>query len=101
MTDVQTRLARLEGEVSSFRVLFAAIIAILLGGFGFLGVQVTRTDNRISAVAADVQGIPGKIHDDLLNLTRTLADSINAAKQTPPQVLLMPVPGPQPAPPRP
>jgi hypothetical protein len=52
-------------------------------------------------LAADVQALPGKISADLQNLTRTLADSINAAKQTPPQVLLLPAPGSPPAPTRP
>ncbi len=122
MTEMQERLARLEGEVSSFRVLFAAVIAIELGGFAFLGAQLGRVDNRISGLddrivgldnrisgvdgrvtglAADVQALPGKISADLQNLTRTLADSINAAKQTPPQVLLLPAPGSPPAPTRP
>jgi outer membrane murein-binding lipoprotein Lpp len=95
---MQVRLARLEGEVSSLKTLSAAILAIMLGGFAFLGVQVTRMDNRINTVASDVQALPGKINGDLLNLTRTLADAITAAKQTPPQVLLVPTPLPQPAP---
>jgi hypothetical protein len=93
---MESRLARLEGEVGSSRMLFAAMIAILLGGFAFLGVQVTRADNRITAVAADVQGLPDKINGNLLNLTRTLADAINAAKQTPPQVIMLPASGSQP-----
>jgi hypothetical protein len=104
----------LEGEFSAFKTMLAVVIAIMLGGFAFLGAQLSRIDSRIEGVesritgvqdqldgritglAADVQALPGKINSDLLNLTRTLADAINAAKQTPPQVLLLPAPGTQP-----
>ena len=96
LTDMQICLARLEGEVSAFKLLFAAIIAILIGGFAFLGVQVTRVDGKVSATASDVQGLPDKINGNLLSLTRTLADAISAAKQPPPQVILMPAPAPSP-----
>ncbi len=143
--DMAVRLARLEGEFSAFKTMLAAVIAIMLGGFAFLGAQLSRIDSRITGVesrvsgvqdqldsriqglqdrldsriagvqdrldgritgvdgritglAADVQALPGKINADLQNLTRTLADSINAAKQTPPQVLLLPAPGTQPPP---
>lgn len=93
---MQVQLAKLEGEVSAFKLLFAAIIAILIGGFAFLGVQVTRVDGKVSATASEVQGLPEKINGNLLNLTRTLAEAINAAKQAPPQVILMPTPAPPP-----
>lgn len=90
LTDMLTRLARLEGELGAYKLLFGAIIAILIGGFAFLGVQVTRVDGKVSATASDVQGLPEKINGNLLALTRTLADAVTAAKQTPPQVILMP-----------
>jgi hypothetical protein len=93
---MEVRLARLEGEFSAFKTMLAAVIAIMLGGFAFLGAQLSRMDSRITGLEADVQALPGKINADLLNLTRTLADAINAAKQTPPQVLLLPAPGTQP-----
>lgn len=94
LADMQGRLARLEGEVSAYKLIFAAIIAVLIGGFAFLGVQVTRVDTKVSATATDVQGLPDKINGNLLSLTRTLADAISEAKQTPPQVILMPPPSP-------
>jgi hypothetical protein len=96
LTDMQVRLARPEGEISAYKLLFAAIIAILIGGFAFLGVQVTRVDGKATTIAADVQGLPSKISANLLDLTRTLADAINAAKQVPPQVILMPPTAPLP-----
>lgn len=92
LSAMQVQLAKLEGEVSAFRLLFAVVITILIGGFAFLGVQVTRVDGKISATASDVQGLPERINGNLLALTRTLADAISAAKQTPPQVILLPPP---------
>jgi hypothetical protein len=94
LVGMQLQLAKLEGEVNAYKLLFAAIIAILIGGFAFLGVQITRVDGKVSATAAEVQQLPGKINRNLLDLTRTLSDAITAAKQQPPQVILMPAPTP-------
>jgi hypothetical protein len=91
---MQLQLARLEGEVNAYKLLFAAIIAILIGGFAFLGVQITRVDGKVSATASEVQELPGKINRNLLDITRTLAEAITAAKQQQPQVILMPPPAP-------
>lgn len=92
VSGMRVQLARLEGEINAYKLPFAAIIAILIGGFAFLGVQITRVDGKVSATASEVAGLPGKINDNLLNLTRTLADAIAAAKQPAPQVILMPPP---------
>ena len=106
LNDMHVRLAKLESDVSSFRwmlglvpAIFALVAAILIGGFAFLGVQVTRMDGRVSTISTDVQSLPQKINSNLLDLTRTLADAITASKQAPPQVLMIPAPQPPQAPP--
>lgn len=92
LTDMQIRLAKLEGALDAYKLLFTLIMAVLIGGFAFLGVQSIRMDGRIAGLSADVQALPGKINGDLQSLTGTLAETIAAAKQTPPQIILMPAP---------
>lgn len=91
------RLARLEGALDGLRrhqdfVLAAiALLAALMIGFGVYGLQ------RIDAVDARVSALPGQISADLRDISRTLAASITAAKQSPPAVIYIP---PAPAPPK-
>jgi hypothetical protein len=92
LSNMMARLARLEGEISAYKLIFALIITVLIGGFAFLGVQITRADGKLSAVASDVQSLPEKISGNLLAINRTLSDAITATKQTPPQIILMPSP---------
>lgn len=89
---MDARLAKLEGAVDSFKLLFTVIIAVMLGGFAFLGVQLTRVDSKVSSLTGDVQALPGKISGSLTDLTRTLSDAITAARQAPTQVILVPSP---------
>lgn len=97
------RIAKVEGQIESLRLIATVIVAVMLGGFAFLGVQIARVDSRLSALSdrtdarfsalsEKVDALPGRISGDLTDLTRTLAASITAARQVPPQVLLVPAP---------
>ena len=93
---MNARLAKIEATVEGYKLLFAIIVSAMIGGFAFLGVQVTRlegklsqVEGKISTVSSDVEALPGRINLNLTDLTRTLANAITAAKQTPPQVILM------------
>ena len=89
------RIAKVEGQIESLRLIATVIVAVMLGGFAFLGVQIARVDSRLSALSEKVDALPGRISGDLTDLTRTLAASITAARQVPPQVLLVPAPAPR------
>ena len=67
-------MTKFVSAIDSFRWMLGLFAAILIGGFAFLGVQVTRVGDRVSSISTDVQALPGKINSDLLELTRTLAD---------------------------
>ncbi len=93
---MNARLAKIEATVEGYKLLLAIIVSVMIGGFAFLGVQVTRLEGKItqiegkiSQVSSEVEALPGRINSSLTDLTRTLAGAITAAKQTPPQVILM------------
>ena len=79
-------LARLEGAFDSVKIVLTVIVAVMIGGFAFLGVQVTRIDGKVSALSEQVSGLPDKINANMRDLTKTLAEVITASKQMPPQV---------------
>src|SRR5205814_8197627 len=93
------RVAKIEGaidglksSVDALRWVVTILAALIIGGFAFLGVQMTQANNRIAGVEGEVRALPDKINSNLLNLTKTLSDAITAAKQQPPQIILVPVP---------
>ena len=93
------RLAKLEGAFDWIKVTVALIGAIMIFGFGFLAMQVTRIEGRVSSLSDKVDALPDRINANLRDLTGTLAQAILAAKAAPPQVVILPAP--QPAPPAP
>jgi hypothetical protein len=102
MSVLSERLARLEGvvegvksSIDSLRWVIGILAVIVVAGLGFLGVQITRTDARVATTESKVDALPDKINNNLQTLTQTLANAITAAKQQPPQVILMPAPSPQ------
>lgn len=86
------RLAKLEGVVEGLRhvqsvtLTLVGLIVALVIAFG------TYTANRLDAINGRVAELPGKISSDLRDITKTLSEAITAAKQTPPQVILLPAP---------
>jgi hypothetical protein len=93
------RLAKLEGAVEGFR----ATQSVLLGAIGLVLTVVIGFGiyslNRLDALNARVNDLPGKISSDLRDLTGVLSQAITAARQTPPQVIILPAPQIQPSPP--
>jgi hypothetical protein len=112
--DMNARLGKLEGEISGLKhsqnIHLAALVgsfAIVLGAIGIvvalvlaLSTKVDQQGDKIEKLAERQIELPGKIGAELRDITKTLAESITAAKQTPPQVILLPAPQP-PTPPAP
>lgn len=94
------RIGRLEGAVEGLRhsqnltigatVGVGAILAAVVVGFGIYTLQ------RVDALADKVNALPGQISAELRDITKTLAESITAAKQAPPQIIVLPAPNPSP-----
>lgn len=100
MSDMKERLAKLEGIVEGLArtqeftlvavIGVGAILAAFIIGFSVYGLQ------RFDQLSDKVSDLPAKISSDLRDITKTLAESITAAKQQPPQVIIMPAPQQQP-----
>jgi hypothetical protein len=56
-----------------------------------------RMDGKLGDLNTKVEQLPAKINSDLLALVTTLSQAITAAKQPPPQIVLMPAPQPAPS----
>jgi|ERR1700732_942928 len=101
--NVGERLAKLEGSFGGVKhaqqmtLVAIGLLATFVIGFGIYELQ------KIDALNDKVNDLPGKISADLRDITKTLAEAILAAKQQPPQVILVPAPQPsyqtQPKPP--
>jgi hypothetical protein len=96
------RIGRLEGAMEGLKhsqnVMLGAIglLVAIVVGLGVYGIT------RLDQLSDRVNSLPGQIGAELRDITRTLAESITAAKQQPPQVILLPaVPQQTPTPPQP
>jgi hypothetical protein len=92
---MDTRIGKLEGTVEGLRHSqnltlggLTILVAVVLGGFGYMLNRIDALDNRVVE-------LPTKISAELRDISKTLAESIAAAKQQPPQIILMQAPAPQ------
>ena len=88
------RLAKLEGlfggikQVQEITLVAVGLLATFVVQFGVYELQ------KIDLLNDKVNDLPGKISTELRGITNTLAEAITAAKQQPPQVILVPAPQP-------
>lgn len=88
------RLARLEEAVSGLKDRLTLVVIIMGFMLTLLVALAAYSLNRMDRLADKIEDLPGKINTNLQVLTQTLANSITAAKQQPPQVILMQQPAP-------
>jgi hypothetical protein len=98
-TEMNERLARVEEAIVGFRhsqnIMLGGlglIVAILVGMTGIGAIFSFYLLGRIDTLSDRVTALPSQINSELRDISKTLAQSITAAKQTPPQVILMPAP---------
>jgi hypothetical protein len=94
--DIGERLARLESGQEWTKLLLGLIVAVMIGGFAFLGFQIGRLDTKIDALGGRISAENAATRQELTGIATAIANSITAARQMQPQIL--PVPMPQPAP---
>ena len=51
------RLDQLDTAIARLRYILIALLIVMIAGFAFLGVQITRADSRIDQLAAKVDGL--------------------------------------------
>lgn len=86
--DMNTRIVKLEVAVKGLRDSVNIVLAVV----GLLMLVLLYGISRIDTLNDRVNALPGQISGDLRDITKTLAESITAAKQQTPQVILMPAP---------
>jgi hypothetical protein len=64
------------------------------GLIGRVDARIDILDGRMTTLEMRVNELPGKIAAELRDLNNTLAQAITAAKQAPPQVIVIPTPAP-------
>ncbi len=95
--DIGERLARLENGQEWTKLLLGLIVAVMIGGFAFLGFQIGRLDTKIDALGGRISAENAATRQELTGIATAIANSITAARQMQPQILPVPWP-PQPAP---
>jgi outer membrane murein-binding lipoprotein Lpp len=97
------RLASIEGIVDGLKhvqsqllVTIGVVSAVLIAVGLYTIAKVEQSSDRVERLTERVNELPSKMSADLRDLTRVLAESINAAKQTPPQIIVVPSPAPSP-----
>src|SRR3954454_14089888 len=82
-------LTRLDGAFELIRTSFdpawaavALLIAVMLGGFAWLSVQVNRIEGKVDAVSLKAAEMPGLFQRDVQAQTEKLAALINASRQS-------------------
>jgi hypothetical protein len=103
--DLGERLAKLESGQDWIKVNLALIGAVVIGGFVFLGVQINRLDSnmdtlstslaaRIDAQGARIDAQGAETRRELVGIANAIANSITAARQVQPQIVVVPTPVP-------
>lgn len=96
--DLGERVARLEGVFEAFKntveglrhsqnlvVAIVSLLALVVIGVGVYGMQrIDQLTDRIAQTNDRISEVPGKVSDDVRNLTQTLATTITAARQPAP-----------------
>jgi hypothetical protein len=101
---VDARLESLKGSIDGMRWVVGIVAVIMIGGFGFLGFQLSRLEGRVDRIETAVVAIPARLSDEFRAMraemaaqTSAIANSITATRQaqpSAPQVIV--IPGPQP-----
>jgi hypothetical protein len=99
--DMNYRLASLEASMDGLKRIQDITVlsvfgvgAILVAIMVYMLMQQDQSRDRIDRLSDKMNELPGKINADLRDITKTLAESITAAKQQAPQVILLPAPAP-------
>jgi hypothetical protein len=99
--DIGERLARVESGLDWVKLILTLIgtliVAVMIGGFTFLGVQFVRLDGKIDAIPQRLSEEFRAMRAEMAAQTSAIANSITATRQTqppPPQIVVIPNPNP-------
>jgi hypothetical protein len=99
---VDARLEGLKGSIDSTRWVVGIVAVIMIGGFGFLGFQLSRLEGRVDRIETAVAAIPARLSEEFRAMrsemaaqTSAIASSITATREAqppPPQIIVIPTP---------
>jgi hypothetical protein len=105
---VDARLEGLKSSIDGMRWVVGIVAVIMIGGFGFLGFQLSHLEGRVDRIEAAVVAIPARLSEEFRAMrsemaaqTSAIANSITATRQAqppPPQIIVVPAPSPTQAP---
>jgi hypothetical protein len=101
---VDARLDGLKGSVDGMRWVISLVAVVMIGGFSFFGLQLSRLEGRVDRLEVAIQAIPARLSDEFRAMrsemaaqTNAIANSITATRQAqppPPQIIVLPAPQP-------
>jgi hypothetical protein len=62
--ELRDRIARLEASFDWMKVIMTVQLAIVLGGFTFLGTQMMRLESRMDRTDAKIDFIPARLSEE-------------------------------------
>ncbi len=99
---VDARLESLKGSIDGLRWVVGIVAVIMIGGFGFLGFQLSRLEGRVDRIETAVAAIPARLSEEFRAMraemsaqTSAIANSITATREAqppPPQIIVIPAP---------
>jgi hypothetical protein len=99
MADIDLRLTRLEGSYDALKVVrpltvavLAILVAVMIGGFAFMGVPLVRIDGKVDAIPQKLADEFRAMRSEMAAQTNAIANSITATKQVQPQIVVVPAP---------
>ncbi len=96
--EIGERLARLESGQEWTKVILGLVGAVVIGGFTFLGVQISRLDAKVDALGttlgARISAESAATRQELIGIATAISNSITATRQVQPQVIVVPTPTP-------
>lgn len=92
--DIGERLAKLESGQDWLKIILTLIVAVVVGGFALLGVQINRIDTKVDALGARIDAQGAQTRQELTGIANAIANSITATRQVQPQIMILPAPTP-------
>src|SRR5258708_4523223 len=75
---VDARLEGLKGSVDSTRWVVGVVAIIMIGGFGFLGFQLSRLEGRVDRIETAVAAIPARLSEEFRAMRAEMAAQTGA-----------------------
>jgi hypothetical protein len=103
-SSVDARLESLKGAIDGTRWVIGIVAVVLIGGFSFLGFQLSRLEGRIDRIETAIAATPARLSEEFRAMraemaaqTSAIASSITATRQAQPpspQIIIVPTPQP-------